>query len=314
MPLRIALFGQAPLAVDCLERLLTAGHTVAGVFSPPDGGRPDPLAERARAHGLRVIQRRYFQRKDGSPVPSALAEYAPLAADVNVLASMTSFLPLAIADAPRHRSVCFHPSLLPRYRGGNALQWQIISGESETGVSVFVPDRGVDTGPLVVARGGVAIDDDDTTATLFFKKLAPLGAEALVRAVELIDRGEAAPWAQDESCATHQGLVDDAVSAIDFSCSAREIDRLVRGCDPQPGAWARFAGEPLRLFDARLLEPAGDTVVPGTVLDVTPAGLRIALHGGVLAVGRVRGSGPKEPAAAFAARVGLRPGSRLEGG
>jgi methionyl-tRNA formyltransferase len=313
MALRIALFGQAPLAVDCLERLLAAGHTVAGVFAPPDGARPDPLAERAREHGLPVTQRRYFQRKDGSPIPAALDVYAKLAADVNVLASMTSFLPPEIADAPVHRSVCFHPSLLPRYRGGNALQWQIIQGESETGVSIFVPDRGVDTGPIIVQRGGVAIDADDTTATLFFKKLAPLGAEALADAVDMIDRGSVSLQPQDESIATHQGLVDDAAAAIDFARPAVEIDRLVRGCDPQPGALARFAGEPVRLFDARLLDPARD-VVPGTVLEIAPAGLRIALAGGTLAIGRVRAGGGKEPAHAFAERAGLVAGSRLENG
>src|SRR5262245_17801401 len=175
MPLSIALFGQAPLALDCLDGLLAEGHRIAGVFAPPAGDRPDPLASRAEALGLRCFRRRYFQKRTGEPVAEALAEHRSLGADLNVLASFTYFLPAAIRDLPRHGSLCYHPSLLPRYRGGAALQWQVMLGEPETGVSIFIPDDGVDTGPIAVQRGGVQIAPDDTAGSLFFKKLHPLG-------------------------------------------------------------------------------------------------------------------------------------------
>src|SRR5262245_10533593 len=139
MPLSIALFGQAPLALDCLERLLADGHRIAGVFAPA-GDRPDPLATRAEALRLTCFRRRYFQTRDGAPIASAVEEHASLGAELNVLASFTYFLPAAIRDAPRHGSLCYHPSLLPRFRGGAALQWQVLSGEVETGVTIFVPD------------------------------------------------------------------------------------------------------------------------------------------------------------------------------
>jgi methionyl-tRNA formyltransferase len=313
MPLSIALFGQAPLALDCLERLLADGHRIAGVFAPPAGDRPDPLATRAEALGLRCFRRRYFQTRSGEPIPSALAEYRSLDAELNVLASFTYFLPAEIRDAPRHRSLCYHPSLLPRYRGGAALQWQILSGEVETGVSIFIPDGGVDTGPIAVQRGGVQIAPDDTAGTLFFKKLYPLGVEALLEAVRAIDRGNAQALVQDERLASHQGLVDDAVAAIDFARSAVEIDRQVRGCDPQPGAFARFAGQPLRLLDARL-EPGDDGLPPGTVRAIDASGLHLALRGGTLRVARLRTTGAKETAQAFAERAGLAPGTRLANG
>ena len=309
MPLRIALFGQAPVALECLDRLLALGHDVVGVFAPPDSGRPDPLAERAGQLGLALFRRRYFQRKGGEPIAQAVAEHASLRADLNVLASLTSFVPRAIADAPRFRSVCFHPSLLPRYRGGNALQWQIIEGEKETGVSIFVPDAGVDTGPIAVQKHGVEIGAHDTAATLFFAKLVPLAVEALVESVEQIANGTIAPKPQDELAASHQGLVDDAVAAIDLAAPAAEVDRRVRGCDPQPGAFLLCAGQEVRLFDARLESGGGGE--PGEVLEVSEQGLAIGLRGGRLRIGRVRADLGKEPAARFAQRCGIKPGSRF---
>ena len=147
--------------------------------------------------------------------------------------------------------------ILPRYRGGNAMQWQIIDGEPEVGVTIFVPDTGVDTGPVVVQKGGVTIDATDTTGSLFFNKLAPLGVDAIVEAVNLIDTGEASLDVQDESRATHQGLVKDADAAVDLSRAAEEVDRLIRGCDPQPGAWAECEGEAVRFSGSAVVEVDG---------------------------------------------------------
>jgi methionyl-tRNA formyltransferase len=311
--MKLALFGQAAFGRDCLERLRADGHEVVGVFTPPDAGRPDPLGARAEELGLRVIRRRHFRTKAGRAIPEALAEYAGLGAELNVLAFVTAFLPREITDAPRGGSLCFHPSLLPEYRGGAALAWQIILGARESGVTVFVPDDGVDTGPIVVQKGGVEIAPDDTAGTLYFQKLYPLGQDAIVEAVRLVDAGAARPHPQDESRASFQGLVDDAVARIDLARPAPEIDRLVRGCDPQPGAYLRHRGAPVRLFDARL-EAGAPAESPGTLLAIDATGARIALRGGVLRVARVRADGAKEPASAYAARAGLGSGDVLESG
>ena len=310
--MRIALFGQAPLAADVLDRLLADGHEIVGVYAPPETGRPDALAERAEAAGLALFRRRYFQKKSGEPIPAALESHGALGAELNVLASLTSFLPAAITDAPPHGSVCFHPSLLPRFRGGNAMQWQIIEGERDSGVTVFVPDEGVDTGPIVVQKAGVAIDDDDTTGSLFFKKLYPLGVEALVEAVTLIASGEARPEKQDESRATHQGMVDDAVAALRLDRGAEAVGRWVRGCDPQPGAYLRVRGEKVRLYDARLC--AADGAVAASIAAIDEQGLAIALEGGVLRCRRVRADAGKEAAAAWASRTGIAPGEPVSDG
>ncbi len=177
---------------------------------------------------------------------------------------------------------------------------------------MFVPDAGVDTGPIVVQKGGVEIAADDTTGSLYFSKLYPLGVNAVCEAVRAIADGSAVPRQQDESLASHQGLVDDTVAAIDLSRPAAEVDRLVRGCDPSPGAFVRRAGAPLRLFDVRL--EAGADAPVGTVLEVAAAGMSIALDGGALRVGRVRADAGKLPAAEFAEAAGLHTGDRLENG
>jgi methionyl-tRNA formyltransferase len=311
--MKLALFGQAAFGRDCLERLRADGHEVVGVFTPPDAGRPDPLGARAEELGLRVIRRRHFRTKAGRAIPEAVAEYAGLGAELNVLAFVTAFLPREITDAPRRGSLCFHPSLLPKYRGGAALAWQIILGETESGVTVFVPDAGVDTGPIAVQKGGVAIAPDETAGTLYFRKLYPLGLDAIAEAVRLVETGAARPRPQDESRASFQGLVDDAVARIDVTRPASEIDRLVRGCDPQPGAFVSFRGAPVRLFDTSF-DGTATAERPGTVLAIDDSGVRIALRGGVLRVARVRADAAKEPAAVFAARVGLVPGRGFESG
>jgi len=312
MTLRIALFGAAAFGRDCLDRVLQNGHDVVGVFAPPSSARPEALATRAEELGIPVVRRRYYQTRDGQPIAAALESYQKLRVDLNVLASFTSFLPAAIVNAPPKRSICFHPSLLPRFRGGAALQWQIILGERETGVTVFMPDEGVDTGPIVTQRGGVRIDDSDTTGSLFFEKLSPLGVQAIVEAVTRIDAGSIRPIPQDEACATFQGLIRDADSAIDLERPSQEIDRLVRGCDPQPGAFVRWNNQPLRLFDTHFESEIEGK--PGDVVVLAEDGLQLALRRGGLRVRRVRSDRGKEKALDFAERAGLRPGDSVMSG
>jgi methionyl-tRNA formyltransferase len=306
LALRIALFGQAAFAKDVLERIAAAGHEIVGVYAPPAGARPDPLADAATARGLRLLRHARFRRK-GAAIPELVEEHRALGAELNVLAYVTAIVPLEIVDAPKHASLCFHPSLLPRFRGGAAIPWQIMLGAEEAGVSVFRPDAGIDTGPLVVQKGGVRIGPEDSAGSLYYRPLYPLGVEAIAEAVERVDRGSAEYRPQDESQASFQGLVDDAVARIDWTRSAAELDRWIRGCDPQPGAWALRGAEPVRLFDARL-EPGAAGAAPGTLLDASEGRLAIAAPGGVVSFARARvGTGAKLPAR----EAGLRPGDRL---
>ena len=306
MGLRIAVFGQAPFGRDVTERLADAGHEVVGVYAPPAGARPDPLAELAEERGFALFRHKRF-RKRGVAIPELVDEFRALGAELNVLPFTTVILPPEIVDQPEHGSVCFHPSLLPKYRGGNALAWQIILGETESGVSVFHVTDGVDEGPLVVQKGGVPISDSDTTVSLYFDKLYPLGIAAMVEAVDGIADGTATFTPQAAEGASFQGLVDDEVARIDWSRPAVEIDRLIRGCDPSPGAFGTLDGELVRLFGSTLLEGAADER-PGTSLGLDGDRLVVAAAGGRLAVAKLRvGDAKKVPApeAGLAARVVL---------
>jgi len=306
MTLRIAIFGQAAFARDVTLGIVEAGHEIVGVYAPPDAGRPDPLAAEAAERGWPAFRYKRFRRQ-GAAIPEIVEEYAALGADLNVLPFTTAILPPEIVDAPRLGSLCFHPSILPAFRGGSALAWQIIMGAKESGVTVFRPDAGVDTGPIVVQRRGVEIAATDNTASLYFDKLYPMGVAAVLEAVELIESGRAEFRPQSEEGASHQGLVNDEVARIDWARSAVEIDRLIRGCDPQPGAWAACEGATLRLFDARL-ETGRSGGVAGTLLGVVDGRLEIACRDGVVSAGKVRlGDAKKVPAA----DAGLAPGARL---
>ena len=303
MSLRIALFGQAPFGRDTLLALLEAGHEVVGVYAPPDGARPDPMAAEAAERQLPLFRHRYF-RKRGEARVEIVAEHAGLQADLNVLAFVTAFLPEEILEAPRFASLCFHPSLLPRFRGGNALAWQVMLGAPAAGVTVFRPDSGVDTGPIVVQKGPVPIEEHDSAGSLYFQKLYPLGLEAISEAVAAVDAGTALYRVQDETQASHQGLVGETEARIDWERPVAELDRWIRGCDPQPGAWALRAEEVLRFYDGRL-ETGPDGGPAGEILGFEGGRMQLSARGGCLSVGRVRlGGGGKVPADEAGLEVG----------
>jgi methionyl-tRNA formyltransferase len=286
MALRLAIFGQAPFGREVSEKLVQAGHSIAAVYAPPDTGRPDPLAELAEERGWRLFRYKRFRNK-GVAIAEIVSEYLELNVDLNVLPFTTAIIPSEITDAPAHGSLCFHPSLLPAYRGGAALAWQIMLGAVESGVSVFRVTDGVDAGPLVVQRGGVAIEPGDTMGTLYFDKLYPLGVTALVDAVAAVADGTAVYREQSEEGASEQGLVTVEAARIDWAESAVQVDRKIRGCDPSPGAVAELDGELVCLFGARF-EETESRATPGTVIAVLDGALQIACGRGSVVVDKAR--------------------------
>ncbi len=307
--MRIVLIGQAAFAEKALEALHAGGHQIAHVFAPADvpGARPDPLKTKALELGLPLSQPASF-RGDRE-----FDQVRALDADLAIMAFVTLIVPERILYAPRFKTICFHPSLLPRHRGASAINWAIIEGDAETGVTWFWPDRGIDTGPILIQRR-VPIGSADTTGSLYFNSLFPLGIETMLQAVDLIAAGNAPATPQDEALATYEAPCRDEHAAIDFNRPARAVHDLVRGCDPQPGAFASLAGRRLRLYDAMLKAGGGDTAAPGTVVNIDRDGMRIALHDASILVRRARfDPSPKKVAPADLAAAGeIAVGARLE--
>ena len=302
--MRVLLVGQAAFAEQVLRGLEAAGDGIAAVVCPPDAGsRPDPLKAAAVDRGIPVHQFRSLK------VPEARSAFEAAAADLAVLAYVTQIVPEPLLAIPRLTSICFHPSLLPRYRGGSAIAWQLIRGETRTGVTVFWPDAGIDTGPILLQREAV-IGPDDTAGTLYYRTLFPLGVQVVLDAVALVRAGRAPRLPQDESRASHDPLCGDQHAAIDWTRPAAEVHNLIRGCDPQPGAHTTWRGDRVRLYEPhRLEERAG--AAPGTVIAVGSEGLTVAAADGTIRCARVRNGGQKAPAAEIARALKLEPGARL---
>lgn len=302
--MRIALIGQAAFAERALEALHSRGEEIVHVFAPPDlpGGRPDPLKTKALALGLPLSQPATFKSDE------VFDQFRKLEADLSVMAFVTLIVPERVLDAPRHKTICFHPSLLPRHRGASAINWTLIMGDASAGVTWFWPDKGIDTGPILLQRSE-PIRDEDTVGSLYFNRLFPLGIETMGEAIDLIKAGRAPAIAQDERLATYEPPCRDEHAKVDFARPAREVFNLVRGCDPQPGAYADAGGERLRLYEPILesgrSQSAADRVTSGTVLSIDDAGMRVALEGATMVVRRLRfDSSPKKAAPAELAGAG----------
>jgi methionyl-tRNA formyltransferase len=300
--MRILLVGQAAFAEEVLAGLEAAGDTIAAVVCPPDAGpKPDPVKGAALARDIPVRQLRSLK------APEARAAIEEARADLGVLAYVTQIVPELLLHIPRLTSICFHPSLLPRYRGGSAINWQLIRGEHETGVTVFWPDAGIDTGPILLQQAA-PVGPDDTAGSLYYQTLFPLGVRVVLDAVALIREGRAPRIPQDESRATYDPLCRDEHAAIDWTRPADEVHNLIRGCDPQPGAHTSWQGTRIRLYESRRVDTRPNTA-PGTVLAVGPEGITIAAAPGAIRCARARNGGNKAPAAQVAQALGIEVGA-----
>jgi methionyl-tRNA formyltransferase len=303
--LRIILIGQAAFAEKTLEKLLGKGEEILAVYCPPDipGGKPDLVKQKALQLGIPVRQHISFK------APEVREEFLSLNADLAILAFVAYIVPEQVFSVPRLGSICFHPSLLPKYRGANALNWALIKGETVTGLTLFWVDKGIDTGPILLQKQ-VKVEPDDTTGSLYFNKIFPLGIEAISEAVDLIKAGNPPRIVQDESRATYDPPCTDEHAKIDWSKPAQEIYNLIRGCDPQPGAHTTYNGKTVRIFDARL-QPGNASPAPGEIINIDAEEINIALHGGTLIVKKMRGEAGKISAAEFAKQRELKVSDRL---
>ncbi|MBM4274516.1 MAG: methionyl-tRNA formyltransferase [Deltaproteobacteria bacterium] len=279
--MRIALMGQAAFGADVLKGLVKMGQEVVGVFCPPDrGGKADPLKEAAVNAGVPVFQPAHLKN------PEAYDQMVKLNADLGVLAFVTDIVPARVFNAPRLGSICYHPSILPKYRGSSAINWAVINGETKTGLSIFWVDEGIDTGDILLQKE-VEIGPQETTGEVYFNKLYPLGVEAVLEAVDLVAKGKAPRIPQDHSQATYDPPLDEKLAGLDWKKPGPQVFNFIRGCDPQPGATTTFRGEKVKLYNARFLEEASNAS-PGEILEVIDKGLKVAVPGAAVLLTRFR--------------------------
>ena len=303
--MKIVVHGQQAFGKSVLEALIERGEEIIAVYCAPEkeGQRTDPLKEAALAHNLPVYQPRSYRNAE------VQAEFAALNADLCVMAYVTLFVPEEVLNAPTHGTIQYHPSLLPKHRGPSSINWPIIFGAEKTGLTIFWPDNGLDTGPVLLQKE-VAIQDTDTLGSLYFNHLFPMGVEAMLEGVDMVRDGTAPKIVQDEAQATYESWCRKADVEIDWSKPVQEVWNLIRGSDPQPGAWSPLNGQDIFIYDAKKSTDASGQ--PGEVIGVGETSFTVAAQGGAIEVVRVRPDGGRKVGAEdFIASAGLQTGARF---
>ena len=273
--MRILFMGTPDFAVPSLEALLGAGHTVCGVFTQPDKPKnrgmklqPTPVKECALSHGIPVFQP--VKLRDGT----ALEQIRALAPELIVVAAYGRILPQDILDCPPKGCINVHSSLLPRYRGAAPINWAILNGDGETGVTIMHMAAALDAGDII-AQASAPIGPDETAPELT-ARLAELGGALLAETVARIEAGTAERIPQEEEQATLAPMLGKELSPLDFSRSAQALHDQVRGLIPWPAATARVGGVRCKIFATAAERGSGG---PGTVLEAGKNGILIACGG-----------------------------------
>ncbi len=309
--MRSVFFGSPEFAVPCLEALHEVSD-VRAVIAQPDRPAGRGLALRQPAVKVRALE---LGLDVWQPKKVRTEEFAErlraLGADVGVVVAYGRILPRAVLDAPRAGCVNVHASLLPRWRGAAPIQWAIVHGDAETGVTLMQMDEGMDTGPILAASRTEIRPDEDAQALA--ERLAGLGASLLQEQLHRYAGGELSPVPQDGSRATMAPLLRKEDGRIDWDQSAKRIVDRIRGMNPWPGATARLGDRVVKIHRARTstLDPEG--VTPGEVLAVDATGVFVACREGAVVLETVQESGRKRvDARSFVAGRGVQVGDRFE--
>jgi methionyl-tRNA formyltransferase len=302
--MRLILHGQQAYGKSVLEAILDKGiDEVVAVYCAPDKeGRPlDPIKEFAQQKGLPIYQPESYKN------PAVWEQMASHESDLCVMAYVLLFVPEEALNVPKYGSIQYHPSLLPWHKGPSSINWPIIMGKKETGLSIFWPDNGLDTGPILMQKT-VEIEADDTLGSVYFNKLYPQGVDAMLESIELVRDGNAPRDVQDADDGSYEGWCRKENVLIDWSKPTNEVYNLIRGANPQPGAWTTFNGAEVKVFDSRIAEGSG---AAGSVLAVDEAGVLVATADGAIRLMKLRADAGKVTAAEYASAAGLEVGSTL---
>ena len=290
-PFRIVFMGTPDFAVPPLNALKESDHDVVAVVTQPDRpkgrGRklaPPPVKEAALAHGYPVLQPESVRTDD---FHARMAELKP---DLFIVVAFGQLLPQSLLDIPTIGAINVHASLLPRHRGAAPIQWAIVEGDAETGVTTMMMDKGMDTGDILLMEK-TAIAPDETASTLH-DRLSTMGAQVLMDTLAQIQAGTLVRIPQDNSLATYAAMLNKSDGEIDWSRPAIQIERLIRGMTPWPGAFTFSEGTRLKVFKAKALD-RDSGAKPGTIIECTPGELRVATGEGALAILEIQGASGK---------------------
>lgn len=283
--------GTPDFSVGTLEALIEAGHEIALVVTQPDKpkGRGKamqfpPVKEVALAHNLEVYQPRRVREPE---CIEYLRKYEP---DMIVVVAFGQILPKEILDMPKYCCVNVHASLLPKYRGAAPIQWAVIDGEKVTGVTTMRMDEGLDTGDMIL-KTELELEEAETGGSLF-ERLAVAGAELCVKTLTNIENGTATYTPQNHEEATHTTIIKKQLGEIDFTKSAVEIERLIRGLNPWPSAYTKCGEKTLKIWKASVVENDSNKE-PGAVTEIGKNSLRVQTGKGQLALEEVQLEGKK---------------------
>jgi methionyl-tRNA formyltransferase len=308
--MKLAIVGQQDFGKAVLEAFLARGDEVAGVFCAPEkpGAKPDVLKTAAQEKGVQVFQ---FPSLKADEAKAAMKK---LDAEIGIMAFVLQFAPQDFVRIPRHGTIQFHPSLLPKYRGPSSINWPISRGEERTGLTIFRPTDGLDEGPVILQKE-TRIAPDDTLGTVYFDRLFPMGVQAMLEAADLVVAGKHRELVQDESQATYEGWFREGEARINWANHVDVVYNLIRGCNPAPGAWTTLNGVKLQLFDCRKMPVRTFGAVKGKIGEVVesgPASFQVTAQGGRIEVLRAKlGDGKKVAAGDLLAAGGIKPGQLL---
>jgi len=308
--MKIAIVGQQDFGKAVLEAFLARGDEVVAVFCAPEkeGTRPDALRLAAQEKGLKVHQFKSLR------APEAAQAMRDANADLGIMAFVLQFAPQEFVNIPRHGTIQYHPSLLPKYRGPSSINWPIIKGDTETGLTIFRPSDGLDEGAVILQKK-TPIGPDDTLGTVYFDRLFPLGVQAMLEAADLVVKGKHQETVQDESQASYEGWCRAGEARIDWAKPIDHVYNLIRGCNPAPGAWTTLNGKKLQVFDARkvVFRRFADVVGKvGEVTEVTAQSFKVTAQGGMIEVLKAKLEDGKKASGGEVAQAGdIKAGSLL---
>jgi len=282
--------GTPPFAVASLEALLCAGHVIRAVYTQPD--RPAGRGRKLMASAVKQCAEKHgIEIRQPEKIAGEKDQLRADAPDVMIVIAYGLLLPETILAIPRYGCINVHASLLPRWRGAAPIPRAIEAGDADTGVSIMQMEAGLDTGP-VLAEARLSIHDNDTAQTLH-DRLASLGAETLVSALERLARGEIRPQPQDASRACYAKKLRKEESALDWTQPAAVLHRKIRALVPWPVASTTWRGKTLRLWEAGPLVQKNTPGVPGTVVQADAGGVAVLTGEGVLTITRLQAEGGK---------------------